>query len=264
MHLDEDQSGLKVYVPRNKDDQEYMFAAQLPEKLFEWIMKHPVTQISEGASKDGVDVAKVILLTPRSLLTRALEDNGIATISVADLNLDEDVLSDPETPTTPRAASEEASQTSTPNDEDGSDSDSDHRILETPASSVLSPPRSRHSASASGRNTPFDFSRPPRTSSDDPFVGSPTPEPATPAQPAARNPHYVALLSEVIAAARTSNIPSRGASSTSYLQGSPLSTGDGTHYGLRSVAKTERDCMVGAAGELYVSFRSSLRVLSQY
>ncbi len=38
-----DQTGLKVYVPRNKDDQEYTFTKMLGRKLFEWMMRDPKT-----------------------------------------------------------------------------------------------------------------------------------------------------------------------------------------------------------------------------
>lgn len=247
LHIDEDQSGLKIYLPRNKDDQEYMFTKSLSQRLFEWMMRHPVTQISEDTSENGVKAVRDILLAPRSRIPTALDDNGIATVSVP--NLDEDVES--ESPTTPGRASEEGLEFSTTSDQ----VDSDQEILESPPSSVLSPPLDLLRAADSSRDSPFTPSRYLQTLRD-PFASptpSPTPTLTTPAHIAISDRQYVALLDAVIMAAKRSNFPSHGAFSVSQLQAGLPSVDPGTHLGLRSRSKAERDCKIGAAGELYVS-----------
>ncbi|KAL7624644.1 hypothetical protein AAE478_006214 [Parahypoxylon ruwenzoriense] len=238
LHIDEDQSGLKVYIPRNKDDQQYMFTNFLSHKLFQWMMRHPVTQVSEGVSNNGVNATRDILLAPRSRIAIALEDNGIAPIDVA--NIDEDIP-EPESPTTPRRVSEESSQSSTTGDQE----DSEQGIIDTPTSSVESPLQRSQSAVTS---TPISIG-------EDPFVPSapsPTRDPLTPSRSTTLDRQYVAILDRVIAAARRSTLPSHGAFGMSQIHANLPNAADIGDLGLRSASQIERNCKVGAAGELYV------------
>ncbi|KDN64641.1 hypothetical protein CSUB01_04279 [Colletotrichum sublineola] len=86
LHIDETPSGLKIYVPRDRDDQEYMFTNFLPDKLLDWMMRHPVTQVSQNVTKVAINATKNIVLAPLTMLHRALEDNGIAKVEVPNVD----------------------------------------------------------------------------------------------------------------------------------------------------------------------------------
>ena len=246
LHIDETQSGLKIYLPRNKDTQEYAFTTLLSQKLFDWMMRNPTTQIPGQASKDGVSATKDILVSPRATIHMALEANGIAPSDIA--NDDEQILLDLDCPSTPRGASEDESRHSSSSDQDDSDSEN----LATPASSVMSPPLSRHRADISSRYMLHTPTRPPLRYGD-PFVfAAPSPSP-TPALQAHEQQKYVELLGKVISAARRGCFPSHGAFGMSQLLNDLPRVDAMPDFGLRSASQIERDCKIGAAGELYVS-----------
>lgn len=242
LHID-DSSGLRIYVPADKDDQDGAFAKALPERLFQWLMTIPVTNFSE-ASQAGTTAAMAIIATPRSKLTSALEDCGIMAIDVE--NVDEVAGQDSdsgEPVTTPTNVSDDSTTSS----------DSVPGEFDTPASSIETPQRS--SAFVSEMNGVFSLPMHPRTSSD-PFASpsrSPIPTRSMPTHTPFDDPNYVALLSMVIAAGRRDRIPTRSASSVSQ---NILTTRNGFDLDVRGATQFERDCKIGAAGELYVSSQS--------
>ncbi|KAI1633135.1 hypothetical protein F4809DRAFT_624584 [Biscogniauxia mediterranea] len=261
LHIDEDQSGLKVYVPRDKDDQQYQFTNVLSQKLFEWMMRHPLTQISEGVNKIGVQATRDILLAPRSRIAIALEDNGIAPVDIA--NIDEDVP-EPESLTTPREVSEESPQDSTSGDHGD---DSEEEIIDTPASSMGSPfPGGRSAVAASRRR----HSRPPMPASIGEYLSTPSasPSPAPEPRRAAGSPthdrQYVAILDKVITAARRSTLPSHGSFDMSQIHAHLPNATEAIELGLRAASQFERNCKIGAAGELYVFELLSQLFASRY
>ncbi|KAM7185751.1 hypothetical protein V8F20_011688 [Naviculisporaceae sp. PSN 640] len=92
LHISEgDDSGLTIYVPRNKDAQEFCFGSLLPERLADWLMRDPISQILGGhGSVDGcpVDNAMIAVLTTVlafdvSALSRTLDRRGIVQVSIA-------------------------------------------------------------------------------------------------------------------------------------------------------------------------------------
>ncbi|KAL2873660.1 hypothetical protein SGCOL_011142 [Colletotrichum sp. CLE4] len=97
-HIDEKETSLKVYLPRAKDVQEYIFTNVLPKGFAEWMMPDPGTIHAGKATPESLAATKNIMLASHSLLSRALADSGIATIDVA--NCYETVI--PETPLAPR------------------------------------------------------------------------------------------------------------------------------------------------------------------
>ncbi|KAI1487736.1 hypothetical protein F5X96DRAFT_681025 [Biscogniauxia mediterranea] len=251
LHIHEDQSGLKVYVPRDKDDQQYQFTNVLSQKLFEWMMRHPLTQISEGVDKIGVQATRDVLLAPRSRIAIALEDNGIAPVDIA--NIDEDVP-EPEPLTTPREVSEGSSQDSTSSDHGD---DSEEEIVDTPVSSMGSPfPGGRSAVAASRRRR---HSRPPIPASIWEYLStpsaaspSPAPEPRRDAGSPTHDRHYVAILDKVITAARRSTLPSHGSFDMSQIRAHLPHATEAVELGLRAASQFERNCKIGAAGELYL------------
>ncbi|KAI0136379.1 ino80 chromatin remodeling complex protein [Xylariales sp. AK1849] len=261
LHIVEDQIGLKIYVPQNKEDQEYVITKELSQRLFEWIMSDPNTNISEEINKDGVNATRDVLLAPRSKVDTALDDNGIGrTLDI--VNVDEEVLSEPDSPIMPVRATEEGSGIPTPS----APADSDSHLFNTPASSVVSLSLDGRDAEFSGRNSEFTPSRP------RPYWESPvllpslpsTPAPIAPVQVEKSNRRYVALLDKVINSGRRDALPSCGASGMSQLQSSMPSADGATDWGLRSTSQIERDCKVGAAGELYSNVRKYVKVHPEY
>ncbi|KAI5457855.1 hypothetical protein BGZ63DRAFT_364030 [Mariannaea sp. PMI_226] len=81
--VDGDESSLKIYLPRNKDEQDYAFTNKLGRWLFAWIMGHLPTQAPRGLSWSGVKATRTVLLAPLRMLPTALEDFGIVAIDVA-------------------------------------------------------------------------------------------------------------------------------------------------------------------------------------
>lgn len=154
LYIDDNESAIKIYLPRNKDDQDYTFTKLLSKSLFEWMMRDTLTQISEIVSNEGINSTRDVLLSPRTRLATALDDNGIGTIITA--NIDEEVFSESESPTTLREATEDHSTGSTLRDQN----DSDLGVVETSTSSVGSPSLSLHEAvDSSQRNLSFALSR---------------------------------------------------------------------------------------------------------
>ncbi|KFY91247.1 hypothetical protein V500_04776 [Pseudogymnoascus sp. VKM F-4518 (FW-2643)] len=253
LYIDDNESGIKIYVPRNKDDQEYTFTKLLSQRLFEWMMRDSLTQISEIVSNEGINATRDVLLSPRTRLATALDDNGIGTIITA--NIDEVVFSESESLTTLRETTEDDSTGSTLRDQN----DSDLGVVETSTSSVGSPSLSLHEAiDLSQRSLSFALSR--SLNSADQFSLPTRPatiEQATPlgtlACDVTGDPQYVALLDRVIAAARHDTIPSLSHASVSMrrLRDNQARTDDGVHR-MHYASQFERNCKIGAAGELYI------------
>ncbi|KAL5345654.1 hypothetical protein ACLOAV_009408 [Pseudogymnoascus australis] len=154
LYIDDNESAIKIYVPRNKDDQDYTFTKLLSKSLFEWMMRDTLTQISEIVSNEGINSTRDVLLSPRTRLATALDDNGIGTIITA--NIDEEFFSESESPTTLREATEDHSTGSTLRDQN----DSDLGVVDTSTSSVGSPSLCLHKAvDSSQRNLSFALSR---------------------------------------------------------------------------------------------------------
>lgn len=82
VYITEDSEAAKVYIPYSKEYQDYTFHTILPQKLFEWMMTDPNTQIYNELNRHGVEVTNHVLSAPRSRLMDALEDQGIAAISI--------------------------------------------------------------------------------------------------------------------------------------------------------------------------------------
>ncbi|KAK1512450.1 uncharacterized protein CCOS01_14690 [Colletotrichum costaricense] len=106
LHIDEREGSLKVYLPRAKDVQEYIFTNVLPKNFAEWMMNY-----HGEFTPESLTATKNIMLAPHSLLSRALTDSGIATVDVA--NCDEAVI--PETPHAARKGGETRESASSSN-----------------------------------------------------------------------------------------------------------------------------------------------------
>ncbi|KAK1624073.1 hypothetical protein BDP81DRAFT_502426 [Colletotrichum phormii] len=247
LHIDEENSSLKVYLPRDREDHKYMFSNVLPQKLLEWMMRHPVTHISQDVTNGSLDAIKNIMLAPLSLITRALQDSGIAQIEVANRDeamASEMVFSEP-TASISRSGDNTGSVYNGPHPSNFSrlyslDSTSSEDLINREVSvTVISSSQRRSNAS------------PPR------LVQRvlPMPSPGGIQNDTTNNTRYVSLLDNVISAGRrrrVNGLPVCGTFNMSQLQDNlPASRGD-TDFGLRSAPQIERDCKIGAAGELFV------------
>ncbi|KAI1748144.1 hypothetical protein F4782DRAFT_384783 [Xylaria castorea] len=243
LHIDEDKFGLKVYLPRGKDKQKYTFTISLSQKLFIWMMTDPITQQSETIDKDGIHATRDILLSPYSELSAALDENGIAIIDI--VNTDVSMLEPGLPPTLVETVADGIQNL------DLSDHDNENEAFNTPTSGSETLRSAHRGATASSETTPA------RLSGSISYVGSPVRqhilspsfEPPTPTRNNAIDELYVATLSNVIAAGRRDSLPVHGDFNPRRWPSSYRNVPD---LGVRSSSQTERDCKVGAAGELYV------------
>jgi len=253
----DDTAGMKVYVPQNYDDQEYTFNMYLAQELFKSMMSHNLTHISERVSQDGVNATRDVLLAPRRRLGAALDDNGIGTIDLEDLD---EVPSQQEALDTPtRAGSADGTHGRAPSELE----ESDMTILGTPAWSEASSTAIRYdgfTVSASARSVHSSISLPIQRTRENLVTLSPSPSqsPAGPEQDlnSIDERSYAQLLEKVITSARVQALPRYGAGGMNPVQVnvSALGTDDERdYYDLNSASQFVRNCKVGAAGELYVS-----------
>ncbi|KAK6825522.1 hypothetical protein PG987_013016 [Apiospora arundinis] len=83
LHIDDSQECLKIFLPVDEDDQEYIFTKLLSQRLFEWLMRDPDVDKSGPVSKDGASATRDVMLAPIRKVHRALEENGISAIEIA-------------------------------------------------------------------------------------------------------------------------------------------------------------------------------------
>ncbi|KAI3321153.1 hypothetical protein HD806DRAFT_537803 [Xylariaceae sp. AK1471] len=229
LHVGEDESGIKVYVPRDKDDQEYIFTNVFSQKLFHWMTRHPVTQISEGVGKDGVNATRGVLLAPYSKIFTALEDNDIAAIDTKTIN---EVIQEPEPPTTPIRG-----------------------IVCAPTYGAESMHFINQGATASSRASSYRLARTiPRV--EIPFrrlVPLPSFESPTPTRDLVTDQHNVDTLDTVITAARQHILLGQAVFGVHQIRANLPNSGHNTaELGLLSTSQIEKESKIGAAGELYV------------
>ena len=224
VHLHEEGSELKIYLPRRKDPQDYAFSKHLPERILQWLMTDESSQIRHETDYRAVSVIKDVWGAPLNKLSITLDECGI--IPTGNPNLD------------------------TYYDEFPSDTDSDvgdaSEIMDTPASAADTM-RHDFSGSCSGGSSNQSFTPDGTENEPDTLPVRPAPRsmPATPLEELpVRDTHYVSLLGRVIASARTSTIPDRNENQINTVRRGSLNI-----YGSDQF---ERDCKVGAAGELFV------------
>ncbi|KAF4924992.1 hypothetical protein CGCVW01_v003742 [Colletotrichum viniferum] len=247
LHIDETQSGLKIYVPRNKDHQEYMFTNLLPDKLLDCMMRHPVTQVSQNVTNSAINATKNIVLAPLAMLRRALEDNGIAEVQVA--NVDEVVALDTASSATAVSVADTRTDNNA-NDRGRSEAEDAEIRMAFASSSSTNQPAVVNSTVHRSMSTQSSA-----WSSDTPSQSSGSPSSGGSRSNASSQAPYTALLSKVIAAGqrpRANALPLCGAFDLSQLYMDLQPTRDDAELGLRSASQIERDCKIGAAGELYV------------
>lgn len=257
LHIHESGSLVEIFVPRNKKRRELCYASKLPSELFEWLMAHPDTQqLSNGSGNErGQRLVGMILSSSQSIIPEILEEEGIvhAGVDMDSEDEEEEESSDSETLTSETlVAGVGGSAGSTPGLEspDGRE--------EVNLDDVIS----QHSLSASSSLQRNDNRISPHVVD---VVGDHRASPWTAGYPAHFDTDtdiYRGLLERAVTAARRTSFPA--------MPTSPLDNTDGLHAAIeavvesssrysgaavrfRSATQLERDKMVGAAGELYVS-----------
>lgn len=243
MHLHEEGPDLTIYLPRRKNPQQQAFNKYLPERLLQWLMIEKDSQIPKEVSDKAINAMKDVWNTPPATLPETLNHCGIIEIDTPNIDpVIEESSSDSESEVDSRSSTGDwAGSTSATQINDGN-LDSRSEVVHTPPSAP---------------DTPQNDSKVTHTSrSSSPSIrhGEPISLPtrlATPDSAATQsNPEYVNVLESVIASAATSTIPGRYEEDT--RRNTHTTAGRGASR-IRGETQFERDCKIGAAGELFVS-----------
>lgn len=262
VYLWEDSTSLKVYLPTHRKQRKHAFNNILPKKVLEWFMTDPKSLIPTNTVAENLNATKDVFTTDPSLLDETLEENGIATVEID--NSDEIELS--ETASTisdeddlglngfaalelghgnETAMSDSASTVSGPTDNGRS-------AVYTPAGSTEAGEPYSTTVSASSQHGHGGPRLQPHRQHSSPYDLPMGPEisPVTPPHLASDDSQYIDLLQAVITAARRESIPAHNATD---IVPSGVSTTERQRFRFRHSSQIERDCKIGAAGELYVS-----------
>lgn len=224
MHIHEEGSNLKVYLPREEASQQHAFSKHLPERILQWLMTDGGSQFQHQMSLEAVLAVKDIWNTPLKKVPTTLDECGIIAGSTHNRDAYPDEL---------------------PSEMD-SDDDDGLEVVDTPAP-AQGTMRQSSSDNYSGSHPSESFT-PDSTENEShalPVRLAAQSRPATPLEELpTRDTHYVRVLGRVITSARTSTIPDRNEN-----QPDTIWRGSSNIHGSDQF---ERDCKIGAAGELFV------------
>lgn len=232
VHLHEEGSRIKLYLPHKKFSRQYAFSKHVPEGTLQWLITDEDSQIRQDTSDKAVNTIKDVWNAPLEELPTTVDECGIMAINTRNLD--------------------------TPFEEPSSNTDSDDGDeLEDEDSSASSPGTMRVDSpgNSSGSDSVQAFTPDGTENESDtlPVRLAARSRPATPLEEfSPRDTHYVNVLGRVIAHARTSTIPDRNANQPNTAWG-----GTSNIYGSNQF---ERDCKVGAAGELFVGHLFPLHI----
>jgi hypothetical protein len=261
LHLGEEPSGLRLYVPGDQNSQELCFFSVLPEVLGDWLMRDPITQIPDKKDSSMIFALTSILSCNLSVVSRTLEHQSIGQVEITNSDEEEDhgEYIDTETLEAPR------SQTTILTDRDYSQEFSVIYQPFTPGSisSTETPqtPLSDYDVNTAGatmgvRHLPLPHLLG-RSSLSVHSVSEL--DVLSLGRLSVEDLQYRELLHKVVNAARRSNFPTQGAFDMSglldQLGGDSIAGLNEYDSGnrFRSTSQIERDKKIGAAGELYVS-----------
>ncbi|KAL7793993.1 hypothetical protein V8C43DRAFT_280823 [Trichoderma afarasin] len=257
-HLEESGAGLDIFVPQEKKSRALCLARDLPSRLFEWMTTSGSTKNPSSANDRNHSLVKDILKEDSDIYNQILLEEGIVDIDIEDEEVfdDEDSVS---TSSTRREASELSDST-----EIGSN-------MATPLTDMSSPrmdfDHGEILATVVHQDTIVASSR--VTSSQNitglfvsPHASGEGIEVAMRREFTSINLGYAGLLSHVVSSARRASIPMKGSFGMDALRESlpSLPTSNFSNlgidnYGFNSAGllpQSERDKMIGAAGELYI------------
>lgn len=82
LHIREDDSGLKIYVPRDPKTQGFCFFSTLPRRFLEWMMTDPVTLQVKHAESKAVQIVSAVLNAPLINMLQILEAEGVVDVDI--------------------------------------------------------------------------------------------------------------------------------------------------------------------------------------
>lgn len=265
LHIEDRESGLKVYVPYEESLRDVCYLSDLPRRLVEWMMTDPVTRIPYDISSNMLVVTQAVLNAKSAVVERLLDDFGIIEAGLINRNFEEETYDSAPSPRSdlsrvtslsPAASSQAQSSSSSTivpvisNSRADSDFEEERLRQETPDVE----PRYFHSQSSDRPWSPYSH-YPAREDITADLIT----ENYSERRRSAAN-EYRALLSQIIAAARRSRLLARtfdlsgladSLAKDSFTHNQVFDEYSLFHIGL--IPQMERDKMVGAAGELFVS-----------
>ena len=269
LHIEDkdEESGLRIYVPRDAKLQELCYCSKLPQQLSKWLMADTSTP-----SADVVAIVTSVITARQYALPSILDSRGIVEVAIPDPYADShdgidgsvvgevsatsrlEAGSNTNTSVASTMSSQKSQQSPSPWLSDSGD--------RTPSSSP--PPSSDHQS----RQTRSRTDHPVLEGRSPPYgrhsgLNQQIPGVLFDGDENVREP-YLTLLGKVLQAARGAVLPSHGAFDMHGMLDA-LSTDDDDESGswtdpirVRSISQLERDKKIGAAGELFVRYTASL------
>jgi hypothetical protein len=238
IHLDEDDNGLRLYVPRDENAREECFFRQLPRRLMTYLA---ISDPAAEASLIGIIGCRSLIAVDGILKdTGIVEVDGIARPSELDQRNHqfgfEDIPLGDDTQTSPESQTSQSGR-STP--------------ISITATAQTAPNDADHLADIPSRSPGLDGGRSPP---NEPFLTLPEEAiyPIRLVDDAIRETGYASFLERVINSAGRMTIPACGSHSVDNLQPVPPLEAN-LFESIFSARSMERDRKVGAAGELLVS-----------
>jgi hypothetical protein len=260
-HISEDLGVLKIYVPKDRKDQELCFLQLLPIKLFNDVIMGEKTNSTLASDSEAVRIITALLMSSDEVVSDLLDDAGIIPVAYPDefdIEASEQAPSIAE-PTIPCDGHSqvhiETEPRASPREDRGQ---SQEESVSSPRSRLSSPTppssyRTNYRAATPVYRQPsvrsFSSRSPvPRGNEFSPFLVN------------SGQAEYCRLLNNIIAAAKCKRggFPTQGAFNIDDLLGAlPMESDAGPisydlPFGVRSENQLAHDMKVGAAGELYV------------
>ncbi|KAL5044287.1 hypothetical protein BDW71DRAFT_199144 [Aspergillus fruticulosus] len=244
LHLQDSESGLIIYVPRDQQAQYLCFLDRIPRDLLQWIMTEPSTGICEPYNEKALTAISMVMQAEPKYIALALDRLGIMSVETPDDTAVDDIDS-------VSSALIEALEA-----REGTQ----HQARESEvAERRHSSPRSESSVTLAGDDSiSVSYGRSsirPRLSSQPQLNPIVTPElegftDLNHALPIAVGQSYLTLLRTVVNIARISPLPDPEVFNTAAANAALHTAGE--PFQLRGVDKLTRDKLIGAAGELFV------------
>lgn len=259
-HFEDDETVVRIYLPRHRDDQAYSFTYLLPQLLFYYMLDvSSVSSVLNSVAEKGIAATRAVLLVPPSQVDRVLEDEGIIDLPVANLEEIERLFprmkyieasyNAPSSDNGDSSSGSSGISSSSSNQKSGSPPDddddvaSDSEVLETSALNKTDP-----SAGTPGSNQ--NLSDPPLS-----HTQSPTPSP-TSAVVLVNNSDYLDMMNDAVDTAREHKlelIPSHETFDMGPLQQSLSTLAEQRCPTIIASSQAEREQKINAVGQLYVS-----------
>jgi hypothetical protein len=271
LHIEEAGTQLRIYVPKDPKEQELCYLGLLPQRLLDFMMTDPITNLASTVSSNAVTIIGNVLKSSSFVVDDFLEEAGIIPVNIPDDYQPADSEAAAMNPTRRDSYSpvyiedsdnEQASSTCTNTPSSGA-SESNTRSHFSPSHTISSHTVEVTSSFASA--APFSRSNiiPPTAALQQSLLHSDSPnQPASPHMEFESNNQYERLLDKIITASKTAIFPTRGSFNMDALRSAlpetqPSENLESTDlsgaFGLRSQNQINHDIKIGAAGELFVS-----------